>query len=60
MHFQVEETSNVAEIKSCLKIIFKYLSVIEKSFLGYPSDAATTAAFNFLEKRKNKFGHFRK
>ena len=58
--FKLKKRQMLLQLIVVWKLFFKYLSVVEKSFLGYPSDAATTAAFNFLEKRKNKFGHFRK
>ena len=58
--FKLKKRQMLLQLRVVWKLFFKYLSVIEKSFLDYPSDVATTADFNFLEKRKNKFGHFRK
>ena len=58
--FKLKKRQILLQLRIVWKLFFKYSSVVEKSFLVYPSGAATTAAFNFLEKRKNKFGHFTK
>ena len=58
--FKLKKRQILLQLRVVWNLFFKYSSVVEKSFLVYPSGAATTAAFNFLEKRKNKFGNFRK
>ena len=58
--FKLKKRQILLQLRVFWNLFFKYSSVVEKYFLVYPSGAATTAAFNFLEKRKNKFGHFRK
>ena len=50
--FKLKKRQMLLQLRVVWNLFFKYSSVVEKSFLVYPSGAVTTAAFNFLEKRK--------